>query len=185
MKHFRYLFQNPDILVTLAEELKHIKNFLHIQQIRFQNCLATAYEIQDEAYDWKIPILSCHTFIENIFKHAYCDTQQKQLRIAASIAVYGAESFLMVSISDNGKGFPEDALTSLNAPIGPKDGDVRPNPDNADLNRSDTHIGIANIRQRLYYLYGAGQWFTCKNLPDGGACISMKLPAAANTMDTE
>ncbi len=184
MKHFRYLFQNPDVLVTLAEELEHIKNFLHIQQIRFRNCLTTEYEIQEEAYEWKIPVLSCHTFVENIFKHAYHDTQKMQIRITAYTEICEGAPFLSVRIEDNGKGFPKEALTQFNAPIGPMDGDVKPQTESKGLS-SGSHIGIANIRQRLYYLYGAGQWFTCENLPDKGACICMKLPAAANTDNRE
>lgn len=49
MKYFRYLFKSSDSMVVLSEELKHVQNYLHIQQIRFQNDLDAAFNIDPQA----------------------------------------------------------------------------------------------------------------------------------------
>lgn len=177
MRHFRYLFKSADSMVTLEEELVHIRNFLHIQQIRFQNGLITEYLIEENANAWQIPVLSLHTFVENIFKHAYSDTQQKTLRIRAYTSAKDGEEFLYLCIEDNGKGFSDEALQQLNDPVGEQDA-YRSIPPAASLNSSadGQHIGISNVRQRLFYLYGSGPWLRCTNRPEGGAYITMRIP---------
>lgn len=178
MKHFRYLFKNSDNMVTLEEELMHIKNFLHIQQIRFQNELETEYIIQDNADSWRIPVLSLHTFVENIFKHAYNDTQQKKLRITAYTDMENNCEYLFLHIEDNGKGFSEEALQQFNVPIVPEDAESSSRLSDNSLNSGTDrpHIGISNVRQRLFYLYGSGRWLCCQNRPEGGARVTMKIP---------
>ncbi len=177
MKHFRYLFKSSESMVTLEEELVHIKNFLHIQQIRFQDELATEYLIDEGAGNMRIPVLSLHTFVENIFKHAYNDTQKKRLRITAYPDRQKDCEFLVLYIEDNGKGFSKDILEQFNLPIGPEDAESGANPPADSLNAGrDTHIGISNVRQRLYYLYGSGTWLCCENRREGGARIIMMLP---------
>ena len=178
MKHFRYLFKSSDSMVTLEEELVHIKNFLHIQQIRFQNELITEYVIDDDATGQRIPVLSLHTFVENIFKHAYNDNQKKILRITAYTDTQNGKDFLFLYVEDNGKGFSDDVLRQFNTPIGPEDAENGADlpADSLNAGKDRPHIGISNVRQRLYYLYGSGTWLCCENPKGGGARIIMKLP---------
>jgi signal transduction histidine kinase len=37
-------------------------------------------------------------------------------------------------------------------------------------------VGLANIRERLQLLYGAGAELVIEPLPGGGACASIRLP---------
>ena len=48
-------------MVVLSEELKHVQNYLHIQQIRFQNDLDTDFKIDPQAEKMQIPVLTLHT----------------------------------------------------------------------------------------------------------------------------
>lgn len=165
MKYFRYLFKSSDSMVSLNQELEHVKNYLHIQQIRFQNELTTRFEIEEKAENMVIPVLTIQTFVENIFKHAYHDSSKMLLCITAKVTKQNNSPYLVLSIEDNGSGFSEETLEKLNQN------------ENLILTRdNEHHIGIANIKQRLQYIYNDNITLTFSNIPEGGARIVMELP---------
>ena len=72
---------------------------------------------------------------------------------------------IQIQVMDTGCGFSEDILQSLNSaiPLEPQNGH---------------RIGITNAIQRLNLLYGQGEAvITFSNLPSGGACVTILLPA--------
>ncbi len=164
MKYFRYLFKSSDSMVSIQQELEHMQNYLHIQKIRFQNDLDCSLSIQKEAEQLQIPVLLIHTFVENIFKHAYRNDTKLQFQIRAECIVEDYRTFLLLSIQDNGKGYPADCLEDLNSL------------ELEALSGDGTHIGIANVKQRLLHIYGEDLYLHFHNLPEGGACITLKLP---------
>ena len=80
-------------------------------------------------------------------------------------AGYDAERTLIFRRGDIRRGFSKDILQSLNSaiPLEPQNGH---------------RIGITNAIQRLNLLYGQGEAaITFSNLPSGGACVTILLPA--------
>ena len=72
---------------------------------------------------------------------------------------------IQIQVMDTGCGFSEDILQSLNSaiPLEPQNGH---------------RIGITNAIQRLNLLYDQGEAvITFSNLPSGGACVTILLPA--------
>lgn len=165
MRYFRYLFKSSDSMVSLNQELEHVKNYLHIQQIRFQNELNTQFVIEENSGNMMIPVLTLQTFIENIFKHAYHDSSKMLLRITSKPVLKNKVPYLVLEIEDNGKGFSEKVLAKLNQ-----------KPSTVPSNNSEHHIGINNIKQRLQYIYNCDITLTFSNRPEGGASILLELP---------
>lgn len=165
MKYFRYLFKSSDSMVALSQELGHVKNYLHIQQIRFQNHLNAEFKIEPEAENKMIPVLTLHTFVENTFKHAYLDSADMQLVITAQVEHWDETSCLILCIEDNGAGFSPDTLEKLNRKS-----------EHTVSHAGGQHIGISNVKQRLWYIYGYDIRLTFSNRPGGGAKIRLELP---------
>ena len=165
MKYFRYLFKSSDSMVSLNQELEHVKNYLHIQQIRFQNNLEAKFDIEPAAESMTIPVLTLHTFVENTFKHAYLDSSNMQLIITASPLIQEGVLSLVLCIEDNGTGFSPEDLEKLNL-----------KPEHTVSHTNGQHIGISNVKQRLWYIYGYDISLTFENRPEGGARIRLILP---------
>lgn len=164
MKYFRYLFKSSDSMVVLSEELKHVQNYLHIQQIRFQNDLDAAFNIDPQAEKMHIPVLTLHTFVENIFKHGCSDSAKMQIVISAAPLIKDGTTYLSLAIEDNGTGFSKEALETLSRPEVPSQ------------KAGEKHIGIRNVRQRLSYIYGSNYVLRFENRSQGGAKINLLLP---------
>lgn len=124
----KYLRENMDSLkqtkpVPFDKELEHLKKYLYIEKIRFDDRLNVEYDIQ--ATDFELPQLSIQPLVENSVKHGI---GKKEDGGTVTIATRETDTAFEVIISDDGVGF------DVNAP-------------QKDDGRS--HIGMENIRKRL------------------------------------
>lgn len=165
--YFRYIFQNTRDFVPVKHELDHIENYMKIQKLRYGD--GFSYEIHAESgtEQVKIPPILIQTFIENSIKHSIA--LDEPIVIHTDIAwMYSGENphgSIQIQITDTGCGFPEDVMKSLN--------------DSVLLEPVNGHrIGISNAIQRLKFLYKEGETaIVFSNLPSGGACVTILLPA--------
>lgn len=66
----RKILKNNDTPnITFKEELEYFKNYLEIEEERFNDRLKVIYEIDINTYDVKVPTLFLQPLIENAFKH--------------------------------------------------------------------------------------------------------------------
>lgn len=163
MKYFRYLFQSSETLVPLDQELTHTKNYLRIQEMRYGTNFSTDIQADPETISAKIPILSIHTFVENIVKHAYSDSSSILVKIRVSSFYRHGNYYLNIFIEDNGKGFSKDQLILLNNPV-------------SEESLPQHHIGISNVKQRLFYLYQDDFTLIFENNSTGGARVHLMIP---------
>jgi two-component system, LytTR family, sensor kinase len=56
-------------IVTIAEELQFVEDYIALQKTRFDNSFNYTIQIDEDTLNKKIPILSLQTLVENIFKH--------------------------------------------------------------------------------------------------------------------
>ncbi len=129
----KYLRENMDSLkqtkpVPFERELDHLKKYLYIEKLRFQNKLNIEYDIT--ATDFVIPLLTVQPLVENAVKHG---VGMKKKGGTVKIATRETEDAYEVIISDDGVGFDTSA---------PK----------ADDGRS--HVGMENTRNRLKEMCG-------------------------------
>jgi two-component system, LytTR family, sensor kinase len=67
-------------LVTLKEELEFTTGYIELQKVRFENTFLFSTNIPNEAMNFKVPVYSIQTLVENAFKHNYF-TEKNPLRI--------------------------------------------------------------------------------------------------------
>ena len=165
--YFRYIFQNPQDFVLLQEEVKHIEDYMKIQKLRYGD--GFDYRIYTEKGTEHVRILPIliQTFIENSVKHAA--TSDEPIVVKTEIHWSGAaenpHKNIQIQITDTGSGFPEDVLYDLNHA--------------QSLEPVNGHrIGITNAIKRLKLFYEKDTAaITFSNLPQGGACVTILLPA--------
>ena len=129
-----YLRGNMDSLnqskpVPFTTELEHLKKYLYIEKMRFDDLLNVEYDIQ--TVDFQLPLLSIQPLVENAVKHG---VGMKEDGGTVTIATKETDSAYEVIIKDDGVGFDPDA---------PKEDDGR------------SHIGMENTKKRLHDLCGA------------------------------
>ena len=135
--------------VTLEDEIGILEMYVGIQKIRFGDRLAVDYRIQPEAKTVLVPRLLLQPLVENAIKHG-TGTHGRQGRI--TVAGDLADGRLVLSVADNGPGFPVGA--------GPR-----------------SHgIGLSNTAARLEHLYGDHFSLELRNSDEGGAMIVITVP---------
>lgn len=122
-----YLRGNLDSLVIkrpipVTAELEHVKNYLSMEKLRFEDKLEVKYEINAENFN--VPSLSIQPIAENAVIHGIMKKDEGGLIV---ISTDETDTHWTVSVTDNGIGFDPKAI--------PDDG--------------KTHIGISNVKQRL------------------------------------
>lgn len=162
-KYFRYIFQDSEDFVLLADEIEHVRIYLDIQQSRYRD--AFIYHIEQElpAGGMKIPPLVLQTFVENSIKYAISRTSEVQIRLTVKRRSIENKEMTVIRIADTGPGFPPEVLEKL----------VHGEP--LDQSKGN-HIGIMNTLKRLEYLYRGKAAVRFCNPAEGGAWITLYLP---------
>ncbi len=109
-------------LIPITEELKHIKTYLYLEKMRFDDYLEIEYDVK--AINFYVPSLSVQPIVENAVKWGIGEKENGGL---IKISTEAESENFVITVSDNGNGFD----------IG----------ENKNDNRS--HIGIENVRKRL------------------------------------
>lgn len=136
----RYSLSKGTYIVSLSDELQHIKNYLKIMQQRFPDLYEIMYEIDDSALIQPIPWMTLQPIVENAVKHGLSDKRYEAvIRITAKTT---AESMTLY-IYDNGSGIECAKLSELNQSL------IENN--NEDDSES---IGIINVNRRIRMHFG-------------------------------
>lgn len=145
---------------TIDKELDYIRCYLYIQQVRYQDHLRYAINLEDEALkDLYIPRLSIEPIVENAVIHGIEESIHGG-RIDIDIGREGAD--VVITITDNGKGFD---VAAVMGPTPPPSGGKR------------HHIGIRNTNTRIQLLFGGAYGISFTSSLGEGTTAEIRLPA--------
>ncbi|QMV41512.1 sensor histidine kinase [Cohnella cholangitidis] len=162
--YFRFIMKGNRDLISLEEELKHIRNYIEIQKFRYPDLLHCNDRIEDWMKGVMIPALSLQPFVENSIIHGFVNHKRPfSISITGSLSLDHHGKFLNITIEDDGAGFPDDVLSSL------RNGDSLPQAESSRL-------GILNVVQRLKLRYDRSSVEFANASPEGGAIVRLKLP---------
>jgi two-component system sensor histidine kinase YesM len=135
----RYSMNMKEDIVSLKQEVDHVKAFLSLQKQRFGSKFEYELNIEKEAELMRIPKMILQPLVENSFKHGF-ETRTGSGKLFISAELNGEE--LILTVSDNGKGIGEQELNQLKTRL------------QQSYNQTDEHIGLQNIYERLRIYYG-------------------------------
>ena len=115
-------------LIFFEMELEHVKKYLKLEKLRFQDELEVVYDIQSK--DFMLPSLSVQPLVENAVKHG---VGQKIGGGTVTIHTSETEDDYVIRITDDGVGFEEGEYA----------------------NDGGTHVGIENTKKRLLMMANA------------------------------
>ncbi|MCU6760716.1 Inner membrane protein ypdA [uncultured Roseburia sp.] len=137
--------RNP---ISFEKELNHVKNYLYLEQQRFQNRLKVIYDIQ--VSDFYLPPLSLQPLVENSVRHGVL---RKEAGGVVTIRTRETKQDYLVIVEDNGIGFERSKEF-------PNLGE-------------HAHIGIENVRSRLQTMVHGSLKI---DSDDMGTSITMRIP---------
>jgi two-component system sensor histidine kinase AlgZ len=104
------LDQQATPLVPVQDELKTVRDYLAIEQVRFGDRLRVDIQVDPRVNGARVPRLALQTVVENSVKYAVSPRREgAAIRILAGEAV-GGNHAARVSVEDDGPGFDASAL---------------------------------------------------------------------------
>lgn len=154
---FRISISKGRNIISVREELEHVRNYLFIQKVRFRNTFEHEIIVSEEVLELRTVKLILQPIVENAVHHAIDPYGQSTLHIV--IRVYIEEGCLTMSVRDDGIGIPEAKLAGImSAPRG-KGG-----------------IGLRNVHERLELTCGKGYGLRIRSVEDEGTEIIIRQP---------
>lgn len=145
-------------VITLQEEADILRDYMHIQQIRYTDRLVFRILIPQDLGNTPIPKLTLQPIVENAIKHGL-----EMMLETCEITVQAAEEEhnVRIVVTDNGPGMDVDALQQLNS---------------LEPNTQGTGIGLKNIHERLQLLFGPDYGIFWTSEPGAGTAVTVLLP---------
>ncbi len=160
--YFQFTINNEKRLVTLSEEITHIKNYLDIQCMRIADQITYNIVVEDNIKQALIPPLTIQPFVENSIIHGMKEMNDNLDKF--NIDIIGSKKngeFIEIEIIDNGQGFSIEKLRCFQQKKFGKGGE---------------HIGIWNVYKRLNLNFKKKADIKFYNLDDGGAVVRLIIP---------
>jgi two-component system, LytTR family, sensor kinase len=135
-------------VVPLRQEIDFLRVYLDIEQVRFQDRLQIVWDVAPETLEAAVPTLLWQPVLENAIRHGVTPLAGRGRIVIGSRL---EEEDLVLEIRDNGTGLPAGAA--------PREG-----------------VGLRNIRERVFQLYGSRAVFSLASALGGGAVATLRLP---------
>ncbi len=146
------LMMDKKRVIDFEDEFNTVKDYLNLETIRFEERLSVKYEIEPEAYDYRIPPMMLQTIVENAIKHGI------------SNRVKGGEIHVKCY-----EGLTDDLYIQVK-----NSGQLKGQPNNKQKD-GEGH-GIANTIQRLKLIYGERASFKIFNSGSDFVITEIKIP---------
>ncbi|SYX81741.1 sensor histidine kinase [Paenibacillus alvei] len=154
----RYSIGN-DRSVQLKDDMNYVRDYLKLQQIRFNERLEYRITVEEETNHVYVPKLLLQPIIENAIKYGY----QNQSNVLIEIRIYPSDGKLMLEVCDNGQGMDAETLLKVNRIL-------------HSQNNTTQHIGLYNVHRRLVLLYGEESGIHISSKQGTGTCITLTIP---------
>ena len=177
--YVRYLLAGSFHKVPLERELRHIQEFLTIQNIRFHAENVMTEDVDEDMLDCLIPPVTLLTFVENTVKHNKFKRDDLSVIVSAEEAAVGDGTRLRMKVADNGIGLSTEALAAsreLLRKIRKAVLEGGEEPEN-----TGEHIGLANVYRRILLLYGDGASLDITSEAEVGTVVTMTIPIERET----
>jgi len=151
----RYNLKQDNQLHTIGAEIDNIKKYLYIQKARFKNRLDYDSNIPENIKSYRIPNMVIQPIVENAVIHGIMPK-----RDGGKISIY-AEVYkkdIIISIMDNGNGFPKEALQNI------------------QQFENKSGLGLRNTDNRLKRCYGERYGLKIIKSDYSGSIVTITIP---------
>lgn len=153
--------------IKLSEEIDYVRNYVVLQNLRFDNNITIHYKVDRACEDVLIPKLILQPIVENAIIYG---TEEGLREVTIDIEVLENEEDMMMSVKDNGPGIEEDRLKHL-------------------LNTSDdinkfSKVGLNNVNERIKLNYGTSYGLSIHSVPDQETTVTLNIPMNQTGIDS-
>lgn len=161
-RFFRLSLGKGKNIVTVRDEIDHVKNYLMIQHMRFKNKFDYEFDIAEDVLELPSLKLMLQPLVENAIYHGmeFMDGDGMIM-----VKAWRKEDELYLSVADNGLGMTEDKVEMILTG------------ESTSGNGRGSGIGVKNVNERIKLYFGEAYGLTIDSEPDEGTTVIIHLPA--------
>ena len=163
-RFFRLSLGKGKNIVTVKDEIDHVKNYLMIQHMRFKNKFDYEFDIAEDVLELPSLKLMLQPLVENAIYHGMEFMDGDGLIM---VKAWREENELYFSVADNGLGMTEDKVEMI---LTGK---------SSSGNGRGSGIGVKNVNERIKLYFGEAYGLTIDSEPDEGTKVTIHLPVKA------
>ncbi len=155
-----HLTLDPAKYITVDEEIHYVESYLEIMEYKYSGKFTTEIDVEEGTRDIVIPKMILQPIVENSLQHGIASlTRPGKIEITVKQEGQG----VCFIVRDNGKGMDEVIREILNEiPV--------------THEKREKHIGVRNVRDRLYLLYGKDCHFRIDSEEDVFTEVTIVIP---------
>lgn len=154
--------------ISLDKEIETIEHYIKLMNFRGRYHIEIIKDLESDILIEEVPRFFLQPIIENSIIHGY-----GQNGGVIRISVWKRESYLMVNVLDYGKGIEEKDLEMLERSLL----STNSTSNNRNKNKSSfTGIGLMNVYQRMFFIYGEKFRMEVENHELGGTQVTFLIP---------
>lgn len=162
---FRISLSNGQEFIPLSQEIKHVENYLFIQQKRYEDILNFNIEFDESLSNISILKLIIQPIVENAIYHGIKANLSPGY---VNINVSSINNFIYISVSDDGVGMDNKTLADLNKSLNDKN--------------ENFGYGLYNVNQRIKLVYGETSSVAIESTINKGTTVIIKIPLATKEL---
>ncbi len=144
--------------VPLEKELAIVKDYLALENMRFEDRLRVEYQIDEDTLDQPVPPMMLQTLVENAVKHGISkQIEGGVIRVTSEFDSKGGHQLVVLNT-----GHFEGKITPAKDPLDP-------------LSQG---FGLSSTNDRLHFLYGTKGKFEIKQVADNLVEARISIPAS-------
>lgn len=161
-RFFRISLSKGKSIITVRDELEHVRNYLMIQHMRFKNKFSYEIQAEEEVLELSSLKLMLQPLVENAIYHGmeFMDGDGEII-----LRAWKEDAELYFEVSDNGLGMTEEQVERLFS-----------SSTHVASNRG-SGIGVKNVNERIKLYFGEQYGLTIDSEPDEGTRVRIHLPA--------
>lgn len=159
---FRISISKGEEVISLEEEIEHVRSYLFIQRIRYQDTLDYQVEYEESLKECKVLKLIIQPVVENAIYHGIKNRRGKGF---ISIKISQEKKLIVIQIVDNGIGIKEERLAEIKSYL------------NGERKKGGSiGYGLYNVNERIRLEYGLEYGINVCSKYGEGAYITIKIP---------
>ena len=160
-RFFRISLSKGRNVITVKEELEHVRNYLTIQNIRYKNKFNYNIEFEDDVLSLASIKLIIQPLVENAIYHGmeFMDGDGE-----INIKAYKSNDDLYIDVIDNGLGMPDYIVETLLC-------------ENKNIKSKGSGVGLKNVNERTKLYFGKNYGLEIYSEPDEGTTIRIHMKA--------
>jgi len=158
-KFYRLVLSKGNSIITVENEINLLKAYIAIEMIRFENMFRVVYDLDEEAFRYKMVKIILQPIAENAINHGIAPKDRIGTMI---VRLKQDDENLYFTVIDDGVGINRDTLENINK------GNI--------ITKRESGYAIYNIMERLKSVYGEKGNVFIVSRPGIGCSVSIVVP---------